>query len=112
MTEINTSKIQPIVSTLRLAQNLIAAKRDMCDEDEGRLWDRYEDAIKEVHNLNRYVAPIWESGQNLQIDSYATGQRLIHSYIRDDCIRLDLTNGDTTWQGVVPLPEKWVRIKS
>jgi len=50
---------------------------------------------------------LWGSARTLQIDSYATGQKLVHSYIKDDFIIIDITNGSSTWLGKIPLPENW-----
>ena len=42
--------MEEIILALELAQNQIAASRDMCSEDEGELWDIYQAAINKARS--------------------------------------------------------------
>ena len=43
--------MEETILALELAQNQIAASRDMCSEDEGELWDIYQAAINKARSI-------------------------------------------------------------
>ena len=49
----------------------------------------------------------WGRGQELQQDSYATGRELIHSYLMDDHIVIEITDGSSAWKERIALPKDW-----
>lgn len=40
----------------------------------------------------------------LQVDSYATGRRLIHAYVTEDTLSIEVTDGSDTWRTMIRAP--------
>lgn len=51
---------------------------------------------------------LWDDGMSLQIDSYATGHPQAGiAHLMGDYIHLEVTDGNSTFRGKIPLPPKW-----
>ena len=48
-------KMQKVIEALKLAQNQIASSREMCDEEEGEVWDQYQEAIEEAEETSKLL---------------------------------------------------------
>lgn len=69
---------------------------------------KYDDAITNlVDSLlaeARAEAPIWDDRRELQIDSYATGHKMVHARIFGNDISIEVTDGSSSWRAQIPAP--------
>lgn len=50
------------------------------------------------------MSTVWSKRSVLQIDSWATGQQLVHANIIGNEITLEVTDGSYKWRGSLPVP--------